>query len=175
MKTYIGVSHFTLDFRSRNKSRNGVDNDQVNCRTANESLCDFKTLLTAVRLGNEKGVNIYAKRTSIYRIKRMLSIDKCSNTACLLNFSCNVERNRSLTGRFRTVDLNDSALRNAADTERNVKTYGTCRDIFHLHICIVAQTHDSAFTVVLFDFCQCIAECFFAVIRNFIYYLLIFL
>ena len=46
----------------------------------------------------------------------MFRIDEGANTAILLRFGNNVERERSLARRFWAEDLNNSAARDAADS-----------------------------------------------------------
>ena len=50
----------------------------------------------------------------------MLGIDKARNAAALLHFRNHVQRDRGLTGGLRSVDLDDTPLRNAAESQREI-------------------------------------------------------
>ena len=68
----------------------------------------------------------------------MLGVDKRSRAAQLLCLCNAVQRNRGLTGGFRSVDLNDSA----------------------------AQTHNRAFAELLFDLTERSGKCFLLISRR---------
>ena len=76
----------------------------------------------------------------------MLRIDKAGNTAAFLNFSHHMKGNGRLAAGFRSIDLNDPALGNTAESKRNVKRKGSRRDRFHIHVGLgLTEFHDSAF------------------------------
>ena len=77
-----------------------------------------------------------------------------------------MQRNRGLTGGFRSVDLNDSAARQTADAECEIQTDRAGRDVFDIHAGVFAQTHNRAFAELLFDLTERSGKCFLLISRR---------
>ena len=93
----------------------------------------------------------------------MLRIDESDLTAALLRFSKDVQSEGGLTGRFGTVDLDDTALRNTADTKRGIQSQRTGRDRLHIHFRAVAQAHNSTLAEALVQLSQSGLQCLFLI------------
>ena len=133
---------------------------------AHKRFCNVQTLLTGVRLGDQQAVNVNAECLGVNRVERVLGVDKRSRAAQLLRLCNAVQRNRGLTGGFRSVDLNDSAARQTADAEREIQTDRASRDVFDVHAGVFAQTHDRAFAELLFDLTERSGKCFLLISRR---------
>ena len=70
------ITHFSFDFRFGNKRRYGIDNNNIDRARANQGFYDVKRLLSRVRLGNEKLIDIDADPSRIFGIKRVFRVDK---------------------------------------------------------------------------------------------------
>ena len=81
----------------------------------------------------------------------MLGVDECDLAAALLRLCDDMQCKRRFTGGFRAVDLDNSALRYAADTERGVERQRTGRDRVDLQIGPVAKAHDRTLAEVFLD------------------------
>ena len=145
------VAHFALDFLTRYERCNRVHDHDVQCTRAHQCFGNFQTLLTGIRLGYQQAVDVNAQRTGINRVKGVLGIDECRFTACLLCLRDGVQGNRGLTGRFRSIDLDDSAARQAADAQRTVQTDRTGGNVVDCHAGILAQAHNRALTILFFN------------------------
>ena len=121
LQAYVGITHFAFDFGTRNQSCNGVDNDNINSAAAYQCVSNFQSLFAVIRLRNQQIVNIYTQMTGIFRIQCMLRIDKCRIAAHLLSFGNHMQSNGSFTGRFGTVNLNNTSARNTTDTKSNIQ------------------------------------------------------
>ena len=166
MQTDEGIAHFAFDFGARCQRGNRVDNHDVDRARAYERLRNVQTLLTGVRLGDQQAVNVNAECLGVNRVERVLGIDKRSRAAQLLCLCNAVQRNRGLTGGFRSVDLNDSAARQTADAEREIQTDRAGRDVFDIHAGVFAQTHNRAFAELLFDLTERSGKCFLLISRR---------
>ena len=82
----------------------------------------------------------------------MFRVHERGDSARLLRFRDGVQSDRRLTRRFGAVDLHDPAAGYPADTERDIQRKTTRGNDFDIHASRrVAQFHDGAFAVVLFD------------------------
>ena len=114
------ISHIALNLRLRHERRDRVHNDDVHGTASHHGLGDLERLLTGVRLGDVKVVDIDPDVLCVDRIQCVLGIDKARNAAALLHFRNHVQRDRGLTGGLRSVDLDDTSLRNAAESQREI-------------------------------------------------------
>ena len=105
----------------------------------------------------------------------MFSINEGCNAAVFLCFGNHMQGYRRLTGRFRAINLNDTAARNAARPQRNINRQDACGDNLHIHLRTgIPQTHNRALAKILLNLFQRIGQsCFLAVIlgnaSNFIF------
>lgn len=81
----------------------------------------------------------------------MLGIYECDLAAALLRLCDDMQCKRRFTGGFRAVDLNNSALRYAADAERSIECQRTGRNRIDLKIRPVAKAHDRTLAEVFLD------------------------
>ena len=80
----------------------------------------------------------------------MLCVDEACNPASLLDLGHHVQCNRGLTGRLRSIDLNDPALGYAAQAQRNVQADGTRGNGLYIHVGPgIPQLHHGPFAVSL--------------------------
>ena len=69
----------------------------------------------------------------------MLCVDKCGSAALFLDLCGDMQCERRFTGRLGTVYLDDSALRQTADSERKVESQRAGRDRRHVDGGILAE------------------------------------
>ena len=110
--------------------------------TAPERLRDVEALLTGVRLRNQQAVDVNAERLGVDRVERVLRVDECRRAAELLRLCYAVQRDRGLTGGLRSINLDDTAARQAADAEREVEADRAGRDVLDRHAGVFAEAHD---------------------------------
>ncbi len=84
----------------------------------------------------------------------MFGVDEGASGAGLLSLSNDGKRHRGLTGRFRTVDLNDPTFRQTANAERDVQAQRASGNGWNRLAIMIAHAHDRAFTELLFDLAQ---------------------
>ena len=96
----------------------------------------------------------------------MLYVDIRGLAAALLGAGDDVQRERRLAAGFGAVDLNDAAARHAADAEREIKRKRAGGDRLHVHGNVIAETHDRALAVILFDLSERGLQRFFLVGRH---------
>ena len=94
----MAVSHLAFDFRTRNTSRHGVDDQYVNAAAADKRFRDVEGVFAAVRLGDDQIVRIDADEFGVFRIKCVLRVDEGATTACLLGICDDVEADSRLAG-----------------------------------------------------------------------------
>ena len=121
MQADKAVAHLALDFRARHQRRDGVDHDNVDRAGAHERLGDLERLLAGIGLGDEHILDLHAKRAGIGDVERVLCVDERDLAARLLRLGEHMQRQRRLTGGFRPVNFDDTALGQAPDTERQVE------------------------------------------------------
>ena len=151
MQTDKAVAHLALDLRARHERRDGVDHDDVDRAGAHERLGDLKRLLAGVRLGDEHILDLDAKRAGVGDVERMLGVDERDLAARLLRLGEHMQRQRRLTGGFRPVNFDDTALGQAPDTERQVERQRARGDGLHIAHGVVAKAHDRALAVGALD------------------------
>src|SRR6476646_8221136 len=79
-------------------------------------------------------------------------VDERADAAPLLGLADDVQRQRRLARRLRSVDLDDAPARQAAHAQRDVEAARTARD--HLHLGRghpLAETHDAPLAELLLD------------------------
>ena len=119
------LAHLAVDLRLCDHCRDGIQNDHVQCARTNQRLHDLKRLLAGVRLGHKQRINIDTQRLCVNGIERVLNVDKRSLAPGFLRLRDDLQCDRRLTGGFRTVYLNDTTARNAANTQRHIETERT--------------------------------------------------
>ena len=148
----MSVTHFTINFRFRHQSRYGVNYNDIYCTTANKSFRNLKSLFSIIWLRNQQIIDIYPQVASIYRIHRMLRINKCCNATLFLSFCYSMKSYCCFTRRFWTVDFNYTTTREATYTNSNIDSKRTRGNHLYIHaICRFAKTHNSTFTKIFFN------------------------
>ena len=115
-----------MHFRSRDR----VDDDDVDRARAHQHVGDFEGLLAGVRLRDEQVVDVDAEFFGIHRVEGVLGIDERGGAAVALDFGDHFERQGGFTGGFGAVDFDHAAARQTADAERDVEAERAGRDRF---------------------------------------------
>ena len=82
---------------------------------------NFQRLLAAVRLRDEKVLDIDAELACVIGIECMFRIDECRASAKLLRFGDHMKRKRRFAAGFRSEDFDDAATRISADPESGIE------------------------------------------------------
>ena len=124
-------------------------------------LGNLQRLLAVVRLGYVEIVDIHADIARIHRIQRMLRIDKSRDPAALLHLGYHMQSHSRLTARLRTVDLNDTSLRNAAKTERDVQAQRARGNRLDIHMSSrIPELHHGTLSKLLLNLRKRSVQCF---------------
>ena len=115
------VADFAFDFRFRRQCRHGVNDDNVYCARTRQGVTDFQCLLAGVRLGAQQVIDIDAQFTCIDWVQRVFSIDKRTSFTFALGCGDHLQRQRGFTGRFRSVDFDDTAHRQTTCPKRDIQ------------------------------------------------------
>ena len=151
MNADVAVAHVALKLLLGNESRDGVDDYDVYRAGTDERLANLKRLVAAVRLGDEKLVDVDAEVLRVNGVERVLCVDERRLAALLLNFRYRVESYRRFTGGFRSEYLDDPSLRKTADAERQIEAERAGRNCAYVHACALAELDDRAFAVASFE------------------------
>ena len=81
----------------------------------------------------------------------MLGVDERDLAARLLRLGEHVQRQRRLTGGFRPVNFDDTALGQAVNTGSNVQGQRTGGDSVHIQVLVLTQAHNGTCAVLLFN------------------------
>src|SRR5262245_10887058 len=152
LEPHLGIAHVTLDLRARDEGRDGVDDEHVERARADERVGDLERLLAVVRLRDEEILGLDAELPRVADVEGVLGVDEGGDAAPLLRLGDQLERERRLSGRLRTVDLDHPSARDAADAERDVEPERAGRqrrDV--LGEGLLAQLHDRALAELLLD------------------------
>ncbi len=125
LQTNVRIAHLTFKFGARDKGSNRIDDQNINRARTHQRVSDFKGLFTGIGLGNQEFVGIHTKLAGISRVKRVFGIDKRTGPAKLLGFGNRVQRQRGFTRTFRTIDFDDTATRQTANAQSDIKTERT--------------------------------------------------
>ncbi|MNT18947.1 hypothetical protein D3C72_1541780 [compost metagenome] len=146
------IAHFAFDFSLGHQRRHRVDDDQVNRTRAHQRVGDFQRLFARVRLRDQQIGQVHAQLVGVLHVQRMFRVDERAGAADFLHFGDDLQRQRGLARRFRAVDFNHAATRQAADAQRDVQTQRSRGN--HLDVVrdlVVAVAHDRALAELLFD------------------------
>ncbi len=146
------VTHVALDLGLRHECRDRVDHDDIDSARADEDLADLHRLLTGVGLRDEEVLDIDAELDRVVGVERVLGVDVGGGSARLLRVGNDVEAERGLAARLRTVDLGHAATRDSTDADGGVEVDGARGDRIDADARIGrAHLHDRALAMVLFD------------------------
>ena len=84
-------------------------------------------------------------------VERVLRVDERGDAALLLHIGDRVERERRLSGRLGSVDLDDAATREPADAEGDVEGDRAGGDHLDGRALVAAQSHDRALSELPVD------------------------
>src|SRR6516164_4411510 len=115
------VAHLALELGAGNEGRHRIDDQDIYRAGADESVGDLKGLLAGVGLRNQQFVDIDPELASVARVEGMLRIDEGAGPTAALTLGNHVQREGGLPGALRSVDLNDAAAWQSADTERDIE------------------------------------------------------
>src|SRR5690606_1337497 len=113
----VRIAHLAFDLGLRRQRRDRVDDDHVDRARAHEHVRDLERLLTGIGLRDQEVIYVHADLLRINRVERVLGVDERRGAALLLDLRNDLQRQRGLARRFRTVDLDDTPARQPADAE----------------------------------------------------------
>ena len=149
------VAHVALKLRPGRQSRDGVDHDEVHRAGPHERIHDLERLFAGIGLGNQKLVEIDAQLLGVLRIERMFGVDEGADAPLLLLLGHDMQGQRRLARAFGPVDFHDPALRQTADSQRDVEPQRAGRGRFDIGQRVVtAQLHDRSLAELAFDLRQ---------------------
>jgi hypothetical protein len=132
-----------------------VDDDKADRARAHQRIGDLQRLFTRVGLRDQELVEVHAQFLGVLRIQRMFGVDEGADPALLLFLGHHVQRQRRLARAFRPVDLDDPALGQPADPQRDVEAERTRRRRLDIpHGVVAAELHDRALAELSFDLGQ---------------------
>ncbi|MND38289.1 hypothetical protein D3C80_289910 [compost metagenome] len=150
----MGVAHFAFDLGLGYQGCHGVDDDHVDGVGAHQHVGDFQGLLAGVRLGNQQVIDVHPELAGVVRVQGVFGVDEGTGGAHLLGFGDDGEGQGGLAGGFGTVDLDDTAFRQAADAEGDVQAQGAGGNGRDGLAVMVAHAHYRALAELLFDLAQ---------------------
>ena len=146
------VAHLAFDLGLRHQRRDRVDHDDVDAARAHEHVGDLEPLLAGVRLRDQKLADVDAELACVDRVERVLGVDVRGSAARLLDLRDDLQAQRRLARRLRTVDLDHAPARQAADAERDVETERAGGDDLQVVLDLrLAHFHDRALAELLLD------------------------
>ena len=89
-------------------------------------------------MGNQQFGYVHTQFLGIEAVESVLGIDDSGNAALFLNLGHGVDSEGGLTGRLRTVDLDDTSSRITSYAQRVVQTEAAGRDDGHILNVLVA-------------------------------------
>ncbi len=159
------VAHLALDLGLRRQRRDRVDDDDVHRAGPDQHVRDLQRLLAGVRLRDQQVIDVDAELLGIDRVQRVLGIDEGRRAAGLLALGDDLQRQRRLARGLRPVDLDDPALRQPADAERDVEPQRARRDDLDVATSgRIAEAHDRALAELFFDLAEGRRQRFLAVV-----------
>ncbi len=150
------IAHLAFDFSARRQGRHRIDHDDVHGIRAHQHIGDFERLLAGIRLRHQEVFDLNPKLGGVHRIESMFGIDEGGRAALALTLSDDLQGQGRFAGRFRPIDLDDTATRQTTDAKGDVETErprGDRRDA--ARIGMITEAHDRTFAELLFNLCQC--------------------
>ena len=157
----MAVAHFSLNLSFRNQCGDRVDDNNVQRAAAHQHITNLQCLFSGIRLRNQKTADIDTQILRVNRIQRVFRVDEGRLASCLLCFGDDMQRQRCLTGRFRSVNLYNSAFWHAADAGRDIQTDGTAGNRVDIHLrAFITELHNGTLAELLLDLCHRSFQCF---------------
>src|SRR5207248_1774973 len=147
------VSHLAFDLRARDERRDRIDDDQIDRAATDQCFRDFQGLLASVWLRDEQLLDLHAELLRVPDVERVLRVDESRAPALRLHLRDGVQRERRLSARFRSVDLDHAAARVPATAQREIEPERSAGDDgYGLRAAVVlAEPHDGALAELLLD------------------------
>ena len=117
-------------------------------------------MLAAVRLGNEQLGDVHTQFLGVETVERVLGINDSGDAALFLHLCHGVDSEGGLTGRLRTVDLDDTSFGVTTYAQGVVQTQTTGRDNGHILNVLVTQFHNGTFAIFFINLCHRGLQCF---------------
>ena len=159
----MAVAHLALDLRPRHQRGDRVDDQDVQRAGPDQHVGDLQRLLTGVGLGHQQRIGVHAQLAGVVGVQGVLGVDERRDAAGRLGVGHRVQRDGGFTGGFRTIDLDDPAAREPADSERHVQGDRAGGDDGDRLAYLVAKAHHRTFAVTLLDLRESQLEGFLAV------------
>ena len=140
----LDLAHLPLELDPRGQRGDRVDGDEVDRAGAGQDVDDLERLLAVVGLGDQQLVGVDADPPRVDGVDRMLGVDEGADAPAGLGLGDDVVDQRRLARGLRAEDLDDPALRHAADAEREVERDRPGRDRLDVHDGLAAELHDRA-------------------------------
>ena len=147
-----------VDLGLGHERRHRVHNNDIQGSASDEDVGDFQGLLAAVRLRDEQVVRFDAQLARVCGVEGVLGVDEGRFAAAALRRGNGVQGQGGLSGGFGSVDLDDAAAWQAADTQGNVQGQRAGGNDRNIHGLAFAEAHDGAFAELLFDLAESQAQ-----------------
>ena len=115
------VAHLAFELGLGRQRRHRIDHHDVDAAGTHQRVGDFQRLFAGIGLGDQHLVDIDAQLPGIDGVERVFGVDIGGDAALFLGFGHDMQRQRGLARRFRPVNLDHAAARQAADAERDVE------------------------------------------------------
>src|SRR5206468_7891169 len=152
LEAHLRIAHVALDLRARDQGSNRIDDQHVERARAHQRVGDLERLLAVVGLRDEEVLGLDAELARVAHVERVLRVDEGADAAALLALGDELERERGLTRRLRSVDLDHPPARDPADAERDIEAERARRqagDVLRQRL--LAELHDGALAELLLD------------------------
>src|SRR5438093_1090434 len=152
LEAHLRIAHVALDLGARDQGSNRIDDQHVERARAHQRVGDLERLLAVVGLRDEEVLGLDAELARVAHVERVLRVDEGADAAALLALGDELERERGLARRLRSVDLDHAPARDAADAERDIEAERARRqagDVLRQRL--LAELHDGALAELLLD------------------------
>ena len=122
MKSDVAVAHVAFDFGFGDEGGDRVDDHHIHTAGAHKRIADFQSLFAGIGLGKVELFYFDTELARVNGIEGMFRINKGTHAAVFLTLCDRLKAEGGFTGRLRTEDFDDTAARQAADTECQVQT-----------------------------------------------------
>src|SRR3712207_5361779 len=138
------VPHITFYLSSRHKGGHAVYHNDVKGAAPHQGVRYLEGLFAVVRLGEVKVLEVHADGLGVGGVEGMLGVDEGGEAADPLGLGDDVQGEGRLAAGLGAEDLDDTAPRDPADAERQVKGQGARRDRSDPLGLLVAHAHYGA-------------------------------
>ncbi len=155
LQAHLRLAHLAFDFSTGHQCGHRIDDHHIDRTRTHQHVGDFQRLLAVVRLRNDQLVDFHAQLAGVLRVECVFRINERRRSAEFLHLRDHRQRQRGFARRFRTVDFNHTAARQAADAEADVEAQRTGRHRLDVLGDIrLAHAHDRALAELFFDLRQ---------------------